>query len=75
MLQNLDDQIRDCRQRAANCAEQATKVVEPRERAEWLSLRRRYLVLADNIETKRRDAERRRRSRNGDMPFLSARCP
>ena len=54
MLQNLDDQVRDCRLRAADCTKQANQVVDSRKRAEWLSLRCRYLALANNIETKRR---------------------
>jgi hypothetical protein len=53
MLQNLDDQVRDCLRRAADCAEQARKVIDPRERASWLSLYSRYLALAHGIETKR----------------------
>jgi hypothetical protein len=54
MLQNLDDQVRDCMQRAADCAEYADQVSDPRERADWLALRRRYLALARGIETTRR---------------------
>ena len=54
MLQNLDDQVRDCMQRAADCAEQAEGVADPRERAEWRSLHERYLALAKGIETRRR---------------------
>jgi len=38
VLQNLDDQIRDCMQRARECAERANGVVDPKERAEWLML-------------------------------------
>lgn len=54
MLQNLDDQVRDCMQRAADCAKQADEVIDPRQRADWLSLRGRYLALAQGIESKRR---------------------
>lgn len=50
MLQNIDDQVRDCMERAAECAEQAREVATPRERDEWLSLRGRYLTLARGIE-------------------------
>ena len=50
MLQNLDDQVRDCKQRAAECAEQA-RIVNPRERDEWLSLHDRYLALARELRT------------------------
>jgi uncharacterized alpha-E superfamily protein len=52
--QNLDDQVRDCMQRAAECAEQAREVIDPRERADWLVLHNRYLTLARGIQTKRR---------------------
>jgi hypothetical protein len=58
MLQNLDDQVSDCRQRAAECAEQAREVVSPRERDEWLSLHNRYLALARGIEHRHSDANR-----------------
>jgi hypothetical protein len=37
MLQNLDDQVRDCIQRAAECAELANVVSDPRKRDEWLA--------------------------------------
>jgi hypothetical protein len=74
MLQNLDDQVRDCMQRAADRAEQANTVIDPRERAEWLSLRDRYLILANSIETKHRDAERRTPKRGSAVShFLPAR--
>lgn len=55
MLQNLDDQVRDCKQRAAACAEQANQVSDPREREDWLMLHCRYLALARGIERKRHD--------------------
>jgi hypothetical protein len=57
MLQNLDDQVRDCKQRAAECAEQA-RIVNPRERDEWLSLHDRYLALARGIEDRHSDPNR-----------------
>jgi len=56
MLHSLDDQLRDCLQRAADCAEQASEVIDPRERSEWLSLRSRYLALAHGIERRQRAA-------------------
>lgn len=55
ILQTLDDQVRDCRQRAADCAKQAEAVVNPWERDEWLSLQGRYLALARGIERRQRD--------------------
>jgi hypothetical protein len=56
MLQNLDDQVRDCVNCAANCAEQARGVADPRERDEWMALRSRYLAIARGIETRRDSA-------------------
>lgn len=50
MLQNLDDQARDCVKRAADCAEHAKGVASPRERNEWLALKSRYLAIAKGIE-------------------------
>jgi hypothetical protein len=52
MLQNLADQVRDCMQRATDYARQANEVIDPRQRAEWLSLRGRYLALASGIAKK-----------------------
>ena len=60
MLQNLEDQVRECRQRAADCAVQAREVVNPRERDEWLSLHKRNLALAHGIENRQRDRTCRR---------------
>ena len=56
MLRTLDDQVRDCLRLAADCAEQAREVVDPRDRDEWLSLRTRYLALARGIERRQRAA-------------------
>lgn len=51
MLHNLNDQVRDCLERAAECAELANDRTRiPYEREEWLSLHCRYLALADGIE-------------------------
>lgn len=55
MLQNLDDQVRDCLHRAAECAERANEVTDPRERNEWLVLHGRYRALADGIERHHHD--------------------
>ena len=49
MLQTLDDQVRDCMNRAADCAEQAKEVADPRQRDEWLALKGRYLAIAQGI--------------------------
>ena len=46
MLQNLDDQARDCLKRAADCTEHAKEVANLRERDEWLALKNRYLAIA-----------------------------
>lgn len=51
MLQNLVDQARDCVKRAADCAELAKAVANPRERDEWLALKKRYLAIAHGIES------------------------
>ena len=62
MLQNLDDQARDCLQRAAACAEIANEVIDPRQRNEWLALHGRYRALAEGIERQHRDHGRMRRA-------------
>jgi hypothetical protein len=54
MLQNLDDQIRDCRKRAADCHKRATAAMNERERQDWLSLEKRYLNLARSVEPRQR---------------------
>jgi hypothetical protein len=54
MLRDLDDQSRDCRERAADCAKRATAAMNERERQDWLSLEERYLNLARSIELRRR---------------------
>jgi hypothetical protein len=58
MLQNLDDQVSDCRQRASACVEQANEASDPRQRADWLALEGRYLAIARGIETKRSDGSK-----------------
>jgi hypothetical protein len=57
MLQNLDDQVRDCMQRARGCAERANGVVDPKERAEWLMLQARYVKLVRHIAEAKRARE------------------
>jgi hypothetical protein len=54
MLQDLDDQIRDCLQRAADCAKRSAAAINEREREDWFSLQKRYLNLARSIELRRR---------------------
>jgi hypothetical protein len=54
MLQDLDDQVRDCLQRAAECAKRSTAAINEREREDWFSLQKRYLNLARSIELRRR---------------------
>ena len=59
MLYNLNDQRRDCLERAAECAERANDRKRiPHERDEWLSLHCRYLALADGIARGHRDQRR-----------------
>jgi hypothetical protein len=57
MLQNLDQQIRDCLQRAADCAERAKAATNERDRKDWLDVEASYLRLAHSVEFARR-AER-----------------
>jgi hypothetical protein len=64
LLQNIDDQVRDCVQQAADCAERANEVIDPRERADWLSLHGRYLALARGIATSRRHRAKTARSQS-----------
>ena len=54
MLQNLDDQVRDCLERARECADQAKETRNPDERKEWLAMEARYLKLVRSIEFTRR---------------------
>ncbi len=54
MLHDLNDQIRDCRQRAADCAKRAAAATNERERNDWVSLERRYLNLVRSVELRRR---------------------
>jgi hypothetical protein len=50
MFQNLNEQARDCRRRAADCVEQAKGVSDLQARAEWMALHIRYLAIARGIE-------------------------
>jgi hypothetical protein len=50
MLRNLKDQVHDCLQRAADCAQRAKAAKNPRERKEWQELEERYLRLANSVE-------------------------
>ena len=54
MLQNLDDQVRDCLERARECADRAKEARNPSERKEWLGMEARYLSLVQSIEFSRR---------------------
>jgi hypothetical protein len=54
MLQNLDDQVRDCLERARECADRAKATRNPNERKEWLAIEARYLSLVQSIEFTRR---------------------
>ena len=49
MLQNLEDQLRECLQRAADCAMRAKEATDLRERENWLLLHARYLELSRGI--------------------------
>jgi hypothetical protein len=57
MLQSLNQQIRDCLQRAADCAEQAKAGTNERDRKDWLDIEASYLRVARSIELANR-AER-----------------
>jgi predicted fused transcriptional regulator/phosphomethylpyrimidine kinase len=50
MLQNLNDQFRDCIERAAECANFAQATSNPRDRQDWVALEGRYLALARGIQ-------------------------
>ena len=54
MLQNLDDQFRDCVERASECAGFAKATGDLHDRKDWLALECRYLALARGIESTRR---------------------
>jgi hypothetical protein len=70
MLQNLDDQARDCVKRAADCAEHAKEVANPRERDEWLALKSRYLAVAEGLESRyRRSTFRGMHNANGPRGY------
>ena len=58
MLQNLDNQIRDCLEHAADCAERAEKATNAREREDWHALEERYLSFVRGIEFSRRNNSR-----------------
>jgi hypothetical protein len=50
MLQSLNQQIRDCLQRAVDCAEQAKAATNERDRKDWLDIEASYLRLVRSIE-------------------------
>lgn len=50
MLQNLDQQVQDAYEHAAQCAEHAQAAKDLRERTSWMTLEKRYLTLARSIE-------------------------
>lgn len=54
MLQNLHDQVRDCLERARECADRAKQAHNPDECKEWLAIEARYLALVQRIELARR---------------------
>jgi hypothetical protein len=63
MLQNLDQQIRDCLQRAADCAERAKAATNERDRKDWLDVEASYLRLAHSVEFARRGSRMKWRGR------------
>ena len=50
MLNNLSEQVRDCLQRAEDCARQASAHTCPKLKADFLDLERRWLALARSYE-------------------------
>ena len=54
MLQNLDQQVQDAYEHAAQCAEHAQAAKDLDERTDWMVLEKRYLALARGIELAQR---------------------
>ena len=54
MLQNPDDQIRACLDRARMCGQRASEARNLDERDEWRCIESRYLNLVKSIEFTRR---------------------
>jgi hypothetical protein len=49
-MHNHTERIRDCFQRAAECAEQADAQIDPKVKQQFLVLTRLWLILADRFE-------------------------
>jgi hypothetical protein len=54
MLRQLDEQIRDAFQHADDCARRAKSIRTRQEREDWLLLKSRYLILAQNLQLSQR---------------------
>jgi hypothetical protein len=50
MLQNLSEQVRECLQRAEECAQQAKLQCDPKLAGDYLDLERRWLSLARSYQ-------------------------
>ena len=67
MLNNLSEQVRDCLQHAQDCARQAAAQTDPKLKADFLDLERRWLHLARSYEfTERLDDFSGRTKRKAD---------
>ena len=54
MLRRLEQEIQDSYAHAHDCAERASAAATPQERADWLFLEARWLMLARSLEFTRR---------------------
>jgi hypothetical protein len=54
MLNNLDEQVRQCYERAEVCAQRAAGNSDPRVKQDYLDLERRWLLLANSYEVSAR---------------------
>ena len=70
MLNNLSEHVRDCLQRAQDCAHRAAAQTDPRVKEDFLDLERRWLHLARSYEFSDRldDFCGETRRKLGDLP-------
>ena len=54
MLNNLSEQIRECLQHAEDCARKAAAETDPKIKADFMDLERRWLLLARSYEFTKR---------------------
>lgn len=57
MLSNRSEQVRECLQHADDCARQAAAQIDPKMKADFLDLERRWLSLARSYEFTERLAD------------------